>query len=50
MTAKVLLLEAPQRRGQLQGVLRRAVSAYRLPLMDEIGTLPMARAQTHPFI
>jgi DNA replication protein DnaC len=49
VTATVLLLEAPQRRGQLQGVLRRAVSAYRLPLMDEIGYVPMARDQTNLF-
>ena len=45
----VLLLEAAQRQGRLKDVLHRAVSAYRLLIIDEIGYLPMAREQANLF-
>jgi DNA replication protein DnaC len=45
----VLLLEAAQRHGRLKEVLHRAVSAYRLLIIDEIGDLPMAREQANLF-
>ena len=45
----VLLLEAAQRQGRLKEVLHRAVNAYRLLVVDEIGYLPMGRDQANLF-
>jgi DNA replication protein DnaC len=45
----VLLLAAAQRQGRLKDVLHRAVSAYRLLIIDESGYLPMAREQANLF-
>lgn len=45
----VLLLEAAQRQGRLKEVLHRAVNAYRLLVVDEIGYLPMGREQANLF-
>ena len=45
----VLLLETAQRQGRLKEVLRRAVNAYRLLVVDEIGYLPMGRDQANLF-
>lgn len=43
----VLLLETAQRQGRLKEVLHRAVNAYRLLVVDEIGYLPMGRDQAN---
>ena len=45
----VLLLETAQRQGRLKEVLHRAVSLYRLLIIDEIGYLPMGREQANLF-
>lgn len=45
----VLLLEAAQRQGRLKEVLHRAVTIYRLLIIDEIGYLPMGRDQANLF-
>ena len=45
----LLLLEAAQRQGRLKEVLHRAVNAYRLLVVDEIGYLPMGRDQANLF-
>ena len=45
----MLLLEAAQRQGRLKEVLHRAVNAYRLLVVDEIGYLPMGRDQANLF-
>ena len=45
----VLLLETAQRQGRLKEVLHRAVSVYRLLIIDEIGYLPMGREQASLF-
>lgn len=45
----VLPLEAAQRQGRLKEVLHRAVNAYRLLVVDEIGYLPMGREQANLF-
>jgi DNA replication protein DnaC len=37
----VLLLEAAQRQGHYREVMHRAVNAYKLLVVDEIGYLPM---------
>lgn len=45
----VLMLEAAQRQGRYRLVMHRAVNAYRLLIIDEIGYLPMSRAQANLF-
>ena len=45
----VLLLDAAQRQGRLKEVLHRAVNAYRLLVVDEIGYLLMGRDQANLF-
>jgi DNA replication protein DnaC len=42
-TDLVLMLEAAQRQGRYREVMHRAVNAYRLLILDEIGYLPMSR-------
>ena len=43
----VLLLEVAQRQGRLKEALHRAVSMYRLLIIDEIGYLPLSRDQAN---
>ncbi len=43
------MLEAAQRQGRYRQVMDRAVNAYRLPIIDEIGYLPMTREQANLF-
>jgi len=43
----VLLLEVAQRQGRLKEALHRAVSMYRLLIIDEIGYLPLPRDQAN---
>jgi DNA replication protein DnaC len=45
----VLMLEAAQRQGRYREVMHRAVNAYRLLIVDEIGYLPMGREQANLF-
>ena len=45
----VMLLETAQRQGRVKEVLHRAVNTYRLPIIDEIGYLPMGREQANLF-
>ena len=45
----LLVLATAVRQGTLAEVLRRAVLAYRLLLIDEIGYLPMSREQANLF-
>jgi DNA replication protein DnaC len=45
----LLLLATAVRQGTLAEVLRRAVLAYRLLIIDEIGYLPMSREQANLF-
>ena len=45
----VLMLEAAQRQGRYRQVMHRAVNAYRLLIIDEIGYLPMSREQANLF-
>lgn len=45
----VLMLEAAQRQGRYREVVHRAVNAYRLLIIDEIGYLPMSREQANLF-
>jgi DNA replication protein DnaC len=45
----VLMLEAAQREGRYRQVMHRAVNAYRLLIIDEIGYLPMSREQANLF-
>ena len=45
----VLMLEAAQRQGRYREVMHRAVNAYRLLILDEIGYLPMSREQANLF-
>ena len=45
----VLMLEAAQRQGRYRQVMHRAVNAYRLLIVDEIGYLPMSREQANLF-
>jgi len=45
----VLMLEAAQRQGRSRQVMHRAVNAYRLLIIDEIGYLPMSREQANLF-
>jgi DNA replication protein DnaC len=43
----VMLLETAQRQGRLKEALHRAVSMYRLLIIDEIGYLPLSRDQAN---
>jgi DNA replication protein DnaC len=43
----VLMLEAAQRQGRYREVMHRAVNAYKLLILDEIGYLPMSREQAN---
>ena len=43
------MLEAAQRQGRYRQVMHRAVNAYRLLIIDEIGYLPMSRVQANLF-
>jgi len=45
----VLMLEAAQRQGRYRQVMHRAINAYRLLIIDEIGYLPMTREQANLF-
>ena len=45
----MLMLEAAQRQGRYREVMHRAVNAYKLLVVDEIGYLPMSREQAHLF-
>lgn len=45
----MMLLSVAQSSGQLKSALRRAVGAYRLLIIDEIGYLPLNREQAHGF-
>lgn len=45
----LLTLDTASRQGKLGEVLRRAVGAYRLLIIDEIGYLPMTREQANLF-
>jgi DNA replication protein DnaC len=42
-----MLLETAQRQGRLKEALHRAVSMYRLLIIDEIGYLPLSREQAN---
>ena len=43
------MLEAAQRQGRYRQVMHRAVNAYKLLIIDEIGYLPMSREQANLF-
>jgi len=43
------MLEAAQRQGRYREVMHRAINAYRLLVVDEIGYLPMSREQANLF-
>ena len=43
------MLEAAQRQGRCRQAMHRAVNAYRLLIVDEIGYLPMIREQANLF-
>jgi DNA replication protein DnaC len=45
----VLMLEAAQRQGRYREIMHRAVNAYKLLIVDEIGHLPLSREQAHLF-
>ena len=45
----VLLLEAAQRQSRYREVMHRAINAYKLVIVDEIGCLPMSREQANLF-
>ena len=45
----VLMLEAAQRQGRYREVMHRAVNAYKLLIVDEIGYLPLSREQANLF-
>ncbi len=45
----VLMLEAAQRQGRYREVMHRAINAYKLLIIDEIGYLPMSREQANLF-
>ena len=42
--------EAPPRQGRYREVMLRAVNAYKLLILDEIGYLPMSREQADLFL
>jgi DNA replication protein DnaC len=43
------MLEAAQRQGRYRQAMHRGVNAYKLPIIDEIGYLPMSREQANLF-
>ena len=43
------MLEAAQRQGRYRELMHRAVNAYKLLILDEIGYLPMSREQANLF-
>ena len=43
------MLEAAQRQGRYRELMHRAVNAYKLLIIDEIGYLPMSREQANLF-
>lgn len=45
----MLMLEAAQRQGRYSEVMHRAINAYKLLVIDEIGYLPMSREQANLF-
>ncbi len=45
-----MMLEAAQRQGKLKEAMHRAVSTYRLLVIDEIGYLPLGREQANLFL
>jgi DNA replication protein DnaC len=45
----VLMLEAAQRQGRYREVMHRAINAYKLLIVDEIGYLPRSREQANLF-
>ena len=45
----MLMLEAAQRQGRYREVMHRAINAYKLLVIDEIGYLPMSREQANLF-
>ncbi len=45
----VLMLEAAQRQGRYREFMHRAVNAYKLLIIDEIGYLPLSREQANLF-
>jgi DNA replication protein DnaC len=45
----VLMLEAAQRQSRYRQVMHRAVNAYKVLVIDEIGYLPMSREQANLF-
>jgi len=45
----MLMLEAAQRQGRYREVMHRAINAYKLLVIDEIGYLPMSRDQANLF-
>ncbi len=45
----VLMLEAAQRQSRYREVMHRAVNAYKLLIVDEIGYLPLSREQANLF-
>jgi DNA replication protein DnaC len=45
----VLMLEAAQRQGRYRQAMHRAVNAYKLLIIDEIGYLPLSREQANLF-
>ena len=45
----VLMLEAAQRQGRYRHVMHRAINAYKVLVLDEIGYLPMTREQANLF-
>jgi DNA replication protein DnaC len=45
----VLMLEAAQRQSRYRQAMHRAVNAYKLLIIDEIGYLPMSREQANLF-
>src|SRR5712671_6033877 len=45
----VLMLEVAQRQGRYRQAMHRAVNAYKLLIIDEIGYLPMSREQANLF-
>jgi len=45
----MLMLEAAERQGRYRQTMHRAVNAYKLLILDEIGYLPMSREQANLF-
>ena len=43
------MLEAAQRQGRYRQAMHRAINAYKLLIIDEIGYLPMSREQANLF-